>query len=107
MVTLWEKVKKCLADGVEVLKEGTSIVAEKSSELAKIGKIKVEIINLNRKINNCFNEIGGRFYHLKIEDKQEEINNDNKINELVEEIKKIEEKVKDKEEQIDKLKNKA
>lgn len=105
-MALWDKVKKYMEEGVDVLKEGASVVAEKTGELAKIGKIKMEIMNLNRKINNCFNEIGGKLYHLKVEGKQDEINSDARISKLVEEIKKLEEEVKDKEEQLSKVKSK-
>lgn len=105
-MTLWEKVKKYTEEGVEVLKEGASVVAEKTGELARIGKIKMEIMNLNRKINNYFSEIGGRLYHLKVEGKQDEINNDLNINEIVEKIRKLEEEVKNKEEQLAKVKAK-
>lgn len=105
-MTLWDKVKKYMGEGVDVLKEGASIVAEKTGELAKIGKIKMEIMNLNKKINSCFNEIGGKLYHLKVEGKQDEISSDVRINELVEEIKKLEEEVKNKEEQLNEIKSK-
>ncbi|MDI6785182.1 MAG: hypothetical protein QMD92_00580 [bacterium] len=104
-MTLWEKVKKYTEEGVEILKEGALVVAEKTGELAKVGKTKIEIMNLNKKINSSFNEIGGKLYHLKIENKQEEINGDARINELVEEIKKLEEEIKSKEEQLSKVKS--
>jgi uncharacterized protein (UPF0335 family) len=106
-MTLWEKVKKYMEEGLEVVKEGATVVAEKTGELAKVGKIKMEIMNLNKKINNCFNEIGGKVYHLKLEGKQDEINSDSRINELIEEIKRLEQEVKDKEEKMKEVKSKT
>ena len=49
MGDLWEKVRKSVIDGVQ-------IAAEKTEELTKLGKIKIEILNIKRKISKNFTE---------------------------------------------------
>lgn len=53
MESLWEKVK-----------HGFILAAERTDELTKIGKLKLDIIATHRKIRQQFEELGGRTYEL-------------------------------------------
>jgi len=98
MATLWDKVKKNLA-------EWYSVAYDKTDELAKIGKKKLEIAGINRTIEKHMLELGGKVYDLiAAENKGSEVADDEKVKELVEEIKKLEEQLKLKEEEIETIK---
>ena len=60
MANLWDDIARTIRDGV-----GT--VVEKTEELTKIGKIKVDIINIKRNVDKNFSELGGKVYHLIVE----------------------------------------
>ena len=57
MSPLWEDIKK-------KLKEGVTVAAEKTEEYTKIGKVKVEILNINRNIDKTFTNLGREVYTL-------------------------------------------
>ena len=98
MASLWEKVKKNLADWY-------SVAYEKTDELTKIAKKKLEIAGINRTIEKHMLELGGTVYDLITEQgKKQEIAQDEKVVSLVEEIKKLEEQLKLKEEEIESIK---
>jgi len=98
MASLWEKVKKNLADWY-------SVAYEKTDELTKIAKKKFEIAGINRTIEKHMLELGGRVYDLvTVQGKAQEIADDEKVASLIEEIKKLEEQLKLKEEEIESIK---
>jgi hypothetical protein len=55
MDNLWERIKKSVA-------EGAAYAAEKTEELTKLGKAKIEILNIKHKISKSFTELGGVAY---------------------------------------------
>ncbi len=80
MGDLWEKIRKSVIDGVQV-------AAEKTEELTKLGKIKIEILNIKRKISKNFTELGSITYEaIKEGTAKEELKSD-KINAIIEKIK--------------------
>lgn len=96
--SLWEKVKKNLIEWYDA-------AYEKTDELARIGKKKIEMAGINRTIEKHFAELGGRVYEI-IEQQQQQtgIAQDEKVVNLIEEIKRLEEQLHRKEEEIERIK---
>lgn len=95
MDTLWDKVKKNLIDWY-----GTAY--EKTDELARVGKKKIEITGVNRAIERHLSELGGRVYDLIVEQgKSGVIAKDARVKELIEQVQGLEEELKDKEAEIE------
>lgn len=95
MDTLWDKVKKNLVDWY-----GTAY--EKTDELARVGKKKIEITGVNRAIERHLSELGGRVYDLIVEQgKTGVIAKDTRVKELIEEVRRLEEELGEKEAEIE------
>ncbi len=96
--SLWDKVRKNLIEWYDV-------AYEKTDELARIGKKRIEMAGLNRTIERHLSELGGRVYELVEEQHREEgIAQDEKVLDLIEEIKQLEEQLKQKEQEIENIK---
>lgn len=99
MDTLWEKVKKNLVDWY-----GTAY--EKTDELARVGKKKIEITGVNRAIERHLSELGGRIYDLIVEQgKSGVIAKDTQVQELIEEVKRLEQELEEKEAEIEAIRS--
>jgi gas vesicle protein len=95
--SLWDKVKKNLVEWYDV-------AYEKTDELARIGKKRIEMAGINRTIERHLSELGGRVYELVEEQHREEgIAQDGKVLDLIEEIKQLEEQLEQKEQEIGKI----
>ncbi|MEO0086973.1 MAG: hypothetical protein ABIK77_04315 [candidate division WOR-3 bacterium] len=95
MSSLWEKVKNWLEDTTkQVLKE--------TEDLSKKGRLKMQISSLNREIDKKFSYLGGLVYQL-INEGKTDIAEDEKVKEVILEIKKLEEELKLKEEEYKKV----
>jgi hypothetical protein len=100
MDDLWSKVKANLVEWY-----GTAY--DKTDEYARIGKKKVEITSLNRSIEKHFAEMGGRVYDLIVEKghRGNKTSDDVVVRRIVAELKELESQLKQKEEEIDKIKD--
>ena len=78
--------------------EGYNNISDKAEEVTKIGRVKIEIIATKRDIEKLFVELGGRFYN-NFEKKTTDLRKD-------EEILKLVQQVKEKENQLETLKTK-
>ncbi|MEO0096561.1 MAG: hypothetical protein ABIK78_00485 [candidate division WOR-3 bacterium] len=95
MPSLWEKVKNWLEDTTkQVLKE--------TEDLSKKGRIKIQISSLNREIDKKFSYLGGLIYQMINEGKMN-IAEDENVREVINEIKRLEEELKLKEEEYKKV----
>ena len=99
MANFWDDFTKTIRDGVDT-------VVEKTEEFTKIGRHKVDIINIKRNIEKNFAELGGRVYHLMVEKKKTQISDDKEVKVLLERVKVLEKKLKDKNVEIEKIKTK-
>lgn len=96
--SLWEKVRKNLVEWYDA-------AYEKTDELARIGKKKIEMAGINRTIEKHLSELGGRVYELiEAQQRQTGIAQDEKVMMLIEEIKRLEEQLHQKEEEIERIK---
>ncbi len=100
MENLWEKIKKSLANGV-------SIAAEKTEELTKLGKVKIEILNTKHKVSKAFTELGGIAYESIKTGKTKDFGESAEVKKLVNTIKKLEAELDKKEESYKDLKKKG
>mgnify|MGYP001823395989 FL=1 len=100
MDDLWSKVKKNLLEWYET-------AYDKTDELARIGKKKVEMTGLNRSIEKHFSEMGGRVYDLIAEQghRGNKTADDVVVQRLVAEVKELEEQLKSKVEEIETIKD--
>jgi len=67
-MSFWNKIqedlKKNIHEGLEIFKEGSSVVTEKIEKLTEGGKNKYKAFNLNMKVQEEFAKLGGEIYDL-------------------------------------------
>ncbi len=103
MTTLWDSVKKSLKDGAKIAKEGATIAAEKAEEFSKKSKVMFDISNIKRKIEKSFTEIGGKAYHLIVEENVKDISENEEVQTLLENVKKLEDELNTKQEEYNNI----
>jgi hypothetical protein len=81
-------LKKGMEEGIAVLKEGANVVSVKMNELSVEGKRQYKIFNLNLKIQDQINELGGMTYTVLENGKS--LDEDKKIKTAFAKIKKLE-----------------
>lgn len=81
-------LKKGMEEGIAVLKEGANVVSVKMNELSEEGKRQYKIFNLNLKIQDRINELGGITYAAI--DSGKTLDEDKKIKAAFAKIKKLE-----------------
>ena len=101
MDSLWERVRKNLVEWYEV-------ASDKTEEVAKIGRRKIEMTGINRSIEKRMVELGGRVYDLiKVEGHRGNMTaDDEKVRNLVRKISALEKELEKKEEEIRSIKEK-
>lgn len=97
MGSLWDDIRKSLKEGLET-------VADYTEEYTKVGRLKVDVAAIKHSINRLFGELGGRVYELITHGGGSNIASDDKVNALVGRIKALEEKLRTKEADIEKVK---
>jgi hypothetical protein len=83
-----KNLKKGMEEGIAVLKEGANVVSVKMNELSEEGKRQYKIFNLNLKIQDQMNELGGITYAVLESGKG--LDEDKKIKAAFAKIKKLE-----------------
>ncbi len=99
MESLWDRVKSNLVDWY-----GTAY--DKTDELARIGKKKIEMAGVNRAIEKHLSELGGRLYDLiTVQGHSDNRTTDDEgVVKLIDEIRDLEEQLKVKEDAIEAIK---
>ena len=97
MSSLCEDIRKTVKDGI-------SVVTDRTDEYAKIGRIKVDIAGINHNISKLFSELGGRVYHIYSTEKQPRVLKDAEVADLLERIKAQEDKLRKNEAEIKRIK---
>ena len=98
--SLWKDIKKTVKDGI-------SVAADKTEEYTKIGKIKVEILNINRNIDKAHTNLGIEIYSLMKSKSPGDISKNAKALKLVGEIDKLKTSLKAKEKEIKEVKKES
>ena len=92
MEGLFDKIKKDVKKGFEegfaAVKQGANVVSVKMNELSAEGKRQYKIFNLNLKIQDQINELGGITYTVL--DSRKSLDEDKKIKAAFAKIKKLE-----------------
>lgn len=100
MGSLWEDLK-------ETVRKGISTVAVKGEEYGKIGRVKLDIMNLKKQMDQAFRELGVKAYdHAKAKTKSR-LEQDEFFQDKVAEIDALKKKVDEKEAEIAKIKEEA
>lgn len=86
------------------IRTGISSVAAKTEELTKIGKIKVEILGIKRNIEKSFTELGGKVYHLIVEEKDSQVVSNAEIKKIIDQIKDLEKQLRTKNQELEQVK---
>jgi len=87
-------------DLANLFKKGVSVVAKKTDEYTKIGKIKVDIIGIKRDIDKRFNELGGKTYQLIVEENNTKIASDEEVKVIIDDIKNLNQNLEEKKEEL-------
>ena len=83
-----------------VFKRGVSVVAKKTDEYTKIGKIKVDIIGIKRDIDKQFNLLGAKVYQLIVEENNTRVASNEEVKEIIDRVKNFNEKLTLKKEEL-------
>ncbi|OQX59445.1 hypothetical protein DRQ15_02420 [candidate division KSB1 bacterium] len=96
MKTFWDKIKK----GVD---EGAAYLSEKTEQFTRIGKLKMDILGLKRKIEAKFARLGEYVFQLIVqeESKSKNIADDEEIMKMVEEINNLQKQLDEKNEELE------
>lgn len=87
-------------DVTSVFKKGVSVVAKKTDEYTKIGKIKVDIIGIKRDIDKQFTLLGGKVYQLIVEENNTKVANNDEVKQAVNAVKDLNQKLVEKKEEL-------
>jgi pyridoxine/pyridoxamine 5'-phosphate oxidase len=83
MALLWQDVKNWLTDA-------TKTAIREAEDLTRKGKLKIDMLNLNRKLEKDFAELGGIVYHLRQSKKQKDLQKNAEVKLLVKKIQRLE-----------------
>jgi len=97
MSSLWDDIAKTIREGVDT-------VVEKTEEYTRIGRIKVDILNIKRNVEKNFTELGGKVYHLIVEENKTQIATNKEVKEIVECVKLLEKELEEKNKELEKVK---
>jgi len=104
---LWDDVRKSLQDlgnlAAEKGKVFSKAAADKAEELTRTGKLKLDILQVNREIDHLFSQLGGKVYHLESENALDTIPGDEEIQKIFAKIKELEAKKKDLEKKVESI----
>ncbi len=98
-MSAWDDIAKSIRDGVDT-------VVEKTEELTKIGRIKVDIINIKRNIERNFSDLGGKVYHLIVDDGTTQIAGNSEVKEIIARVQELEKTLQDKNKELERVKSK-
>lgn len=93
---LWGDVKKSLQDLSNIAAEKGKVfskaAADKAEELTRTGKLKLDVLQVNRDIERNFTELGGKVYELRAEGKLDTLEEATDVQAIFDKIQVLEEK---------------
>ncbi|MBN1351967.1 hypothetical protein JXJ21_21375 [candidate division KSB1 bacterium] len=96
MSKFWEDLKG-------FVKQGATVVAEKTEELSKVGKIKIEIMGIERNLQKTLSALGGQVYHLVSDNENANVAGDAKVKELIDKVREYEKQLEAKKQELDEV----
>ena len=100
MGTFWEDVKK-------TVKEGLTVAVEKTEEVGKIGKVKIEILKLEKDRDKVLRDLGTEMHSLIKKNKSLAATQSDKVKKMITKIDNLKKSLKAKENEIEKIKKDA
>ena len=95
-MSFWDKIqddlKKNLQEGLEIFREGSSVVTDTLGKFTEEGKKKYKVFNLNMKVQEDFAKLGGEIYDL-IEKKSKNPLSNKKVKSIIARINKMENQI--------------
>jgi hypothetical protein len=88
----------------DLFRDGATFVADKADEMAKIGKLRFDILAAQRNIDKLFGELGSRTYELVATQAKPNILKDEEVQKTIDELKKLEKSLESKREEIENVK---
>lgn len=96
MTPIWDDLKKSVKDGL-------SVAAAKTEEYTRIGKAKLDLMNLNKSLNAAYHDLGVTVYQQASESQKKTAPQDPKVKDHVGRIEKLLQDVRDKEKEIEEI----
>ena len=90
--TLKRDIKKGIDEGLEVFKEGTKAIKQKTENMTEEIKGKVKAFEIRQKIQVDLTELGGRVYDLSADRRRNPLRDD-KVMKIIEKIRKAEARI--------------
>jgi hypothetical protein len=97
MPSMWEDLKKSV-------KEGLSTAAAKTEEYTKIGKAKLDMMNLNKSLNGALQDLGLEVYTQITEGSKVQPAQNPKVKGFIEKINQVKQSIREKETEIEAIK---
>ncbi len=95
-MSFWEKIqddlKKNLQEGLDIFKEGSSVVTETLEKFAGDSKKKYKVFNFNMKVQEDFAKLGGEIYDLISKKSKNPLGNP-KVKSIIARINKLENQI--------------
>ena len=95
-MSFWDKIqndlKKNLQEGLEIFKEGSSVVTDTLEKFTEEGKKKYKVFNLNMKVQEDFAKLGGEIYDLIAKKSRNPLGN-KKVKTIIAKINKLEKNI--------------
>ncbi|MCJ7813389.1 hypothetical protein MUP95_08775 [bacterium] len=96
----WEEIKT-------KIKKGVAVAADKTEEYAKIGKIKLDIVKIDRNIDKAFSDLGKEAYNHFTDGKKTDIFKNAQVKGLITKINDLKVSIQTKENEIKSVKKEA
>ena len=98
----WDRMKNALEKGLEGSKDLLGKVKDRTQDLGERGVLRIEILQLENQAEKLVGKLGARCYEALITEKRELIDRDTEgVSDLITEIDKIHEKIREKEAAIE------
>jgi len=95
-MSFWDKIqedlKKNLQEGLEIFREGSSVVTDTLGKFTEEGKKKYKVFNLNMKVQEDFAKLGGAIYDLIAKKSKNPLAN-RKVKSIIAKINKMENQI--------------
>jgi hypothetical protein len=99
----WDSIKENALNAMEQIKKGAKTAADKAGELGRIGALKVEIANIQSKINKNFIHIGSETFVMIHEKNDTQISENAEIQTYITDIVNLKKEIDEKEAEIESL----
>lgn len=100
-MTIWDEVKRSVEDISDVAREVANLLAEKTDEISREGRLKLEIFNLQRQVRNREMRLGRRAYHLWCENPKSPLEKDIEASGYLNRLKELSGKIEDLQQEIE------